>query len=114
MGEKIQQLPACNHSFHVQCIDEWLAKNVTCPICRTSVLVIQGGTGCIGDVHGSSAMEQATGDEHRLWEERVVNEAQDQSHYIRIDGTSNGDLPASEFAAGCRHVGEPAANMERS
>jgi hypothetical protein len=24
----------CNHSFHINCIDEWLAKNTTCPMCR--------------------------------------------------------------------------------
>lgn len=24
----------CNHDFHVTCIDEWLANNNTCPICR--------------------------------------------------------------------------------
>eukprot|EP00250_Pteridium_aquilinum_P011859 c20353_g1_i1 orf=1049-1723(+) len=118
VGEKIQQLPACNHSFHVQCIDEWLAKNVTCPICRTSVW--EGGTGSVDGAQcqdGGNATEQPRGDEHGLWEERVVSVALDQSHFIRIDmlnGTSTGDLPASEFPAGFRPAREPAASMERS
>ncbi|EFJ35296.1 hypothetical protein SELMODRAFT_438576, partial [Selaginella moellendorffii] len=38
IGEKLQQLPTCRHTFHVECIDEWLAGNSTCPICRTSLL----------------------------------------------------------------------------
>jgi hypothetical protein len=37
LNEKLQQLPVCKHLFHVQCIDEWLAKNTTCPICRISL-----------------------------------------------------------------------------
>lgn len=28
---------ACGHSFHVQCIDEWLAKHYNCPNCRAVV-----------------------------------------------------------------------------
>lgn len=116
-GDKIQQLPACNHSFHVQCIDEWLAKNVTCPICRTPVLVDVGGIGCVEAGHsqdGNGAIEQELGDEHRLWEERVVSEAQDQTLFIRIDSTNNGELLMSELTSSCLHPGEPAANIERS
>ena len=24
----------CNHQFHIECIEEWLSKNISCPICR--------------------------------------------------------------------------------
>ena len=24
----------CNHQFHINCIDKWLSKNNSCPICR--------------------------------------------------------------------------------
>ncbi len=27
----------CNHTFHLHCIDRWLLKNRTCPICRFNV-----------------------------------------------------------------------------
>lgn len=34
-GEKCKALPACNHTFHAKCLDAWLSKTPTCPICRT-------------------------------------------------------------------------------
>ncbi|GAQ79628.1 Zinc finger RING-type domain containing protein [Klebsormidium nitens] len=36
--EKVRQLPACRHSFHPECIAEWVAKHNTCPLCRTLLL----------------------------------------------------------------------------
>nr|XP_011463983.1 PREDICTED: RING-H2 finger protein ATL20-like [Fragaria vesca subsp. vesca] len=32
--ETVRTIPECNHYFHVGCIDEWLRKNPTCPLCR--------------------------------------------------------------------------------
>ncbi|XP_026424753.1 RING-H2 finger protein ATL20-like [Papaver somniferum] len=34
--ETLKTMPACNHCFHVDCIDVWLLLNSTCPICRIS------------------------------------------------------------------------------
>ncbi|ESW21763.1 hypothetical protein PHAVU_005G097500 [Phaseolus vulgaris] len=34
-GEHVRLLPNCKHSFHVGCIDTWLASHSTCPLCRT-------------------------------------------------------------------------------
>ncbi|XVF29791.1 hypothetical protein REPUB_Repub16aG0001600 [Reevesia pubescens] len=36
--DKLQQIPACGHTFHMDCIDHWLANHTTCPLCRLSVL----------------------------------------------------------------------------
>lgn len=30
-------MPKCGHSFHLSCIDIWLRKQSTCPVCRLSV-----------------------------------------------------------------------------
>ncbi len=27
-------MTSCNHTFHVECIEEWYKKDNTCPICR--------------------------------------------------------------------------------
>lgn len=35
-GEKIRTLP-CFHSFHCNCIDNWLNRKAECPVCRSSV-----------------------------------------------------------------------------
>ncbi|KAK4749808.1 hypothetical protein SAY87_027257 [Trapa incisa] len=35
--EVFRLLPNCNHSFHAECIDKWLASHSTCPNCRTEV-----------------------------------------------------------------------------
>ncbi|KAL2473038.1 RING/U-box superfamily protein [Forsythia ovata] len=36
-GDCARMLPSCRHSHHIHCIDEWLIRNGTCPICRENV-----------------------------------------------------------------------------
>ncbi|CAI9101692.1 OLC1v1039074C1 [Oldenlandia corymbosa var. corymbosa] len=35
--EVLRIMPKCGHSFHLTCIDVWLRKQSTCPVCRLSV-----------------------------------------------------------------------------
>ncbi|CAN4095274.1 unnamed protein product [Withania somnifera] len=35
--ETLRLLPNCNHVFHPECIDAWLAFRTTCPVCRTNL-----------------------------------------------------------------------------
>ncbi|KAI3456930.1 hypothetical protein Pfo_013593 [Paulownia fortunei] len=35
--ESTRLLPSCRHFFHLDCIDEWLTRQGTCPICRKDV-----------------------------------------------------------------------------
>lgn len=36
--DKLQQIPVCGHTFHMDCIDIWLATHTSCPLCRLSLL----------------------------------------------------------------------------
>ncbi|KAG5570250.1 hypothetical protein H5410_060016 [Solanum commersonii] len=36
-GDSTRVLPSCKHSFHTQCIDEWLIRHGSCPICREEI-----------------------------------------------------------------------------
>ncbi|XP_051144094.1 RING-H2 finger protein ATL22-like [Andrographis paniculata] len=33
--EQLRSIAKCQHSFHAQCIEQWLSKSTTCPVCRT-------------------------------------------------------------------------------
>ncbi|XP_041368639.1 uncharacterized protein LOC121382986 isoform X2 [Gigantopelta aegis] len=35
-GEELRILP-CTHEYHTACIDEWLKRNATCPVCRNNI-----------------------------------------------------------------------------
>ncbi|GAB4844425.1 hypothetical protein Ancab_037789 [Ancistrocladus abbreviatus] len=32
--EVLRIMPKCGHNFHLSCIDVWLSKQCTCPVCR--------------------------------------------------------------------------------
>lgn len=34
-SEVLRVIPDCGHMFHVICIDQWLRRHATCPVCRT-------------------------------------------------------------------------------
>lgn len=36
-GEILRIMPTCGHNFHLSCIDVWLQRQSTCPICRLSL-----------------------------------------------------------------------------
>ncbi|GJZ34379.1 E3 ubiquitin protein ligase ATL42-like protein [Tanacetum coccineum] len=36
--EVLRLLPKCKHAFHIDCIDQWLEKHSTCPLCRVKVI----------------------------------------------------------------------------
>ncbi|KAH6835612.1 hypothetical protein C2S53_007646 [Perilla frutescens var. hirtella] len=36
-GEAARSLPSCKHMFHLHCIDQWLMRQGSCPICRKQI-----------------------------------------------------------------------------
>jgi hypothetical protein len=38
-GSQARNINACDHRFHVTCIDTWFQRNVRCPVCRYDVRV---------------------------------------------------------------------------
>uniref|UniRef100_A0A1J3EA37 RING-type E3 ubiquitin transferase n=1 Tax=Noccaea caerulescens TaxID=107243 RepID=A0A1J3EA37_NOCCA len=39
--DKLQQIPVCGHTFHMDCIDLWLTSHTTCPLCRLTLIPSQ-------------------------------------------------------------------------
>lgn len=49
-GDGIRVLPACNHVFHVKCVEKWLALRCSCPTCRCSTVISVTTNGSVENV----------------------------------------------------------------
>lgn len=37
-SERLRLIRKCNHCFHADCLEQWLQRKNTCPVCRTNVI----------------------------------------------------------------------------
>jgi len=68
-GQRCRVIPACSHTFHVQCADAWLSRRSVCPICRRSAACEAEGK---NGVNGSAAVG--------MQEDEVRGEESGRSH----------------------------------
>lgn len=69
--ERLQKIPPCGHTFHINCIDHWLSKNTTCPLCRVSLLPAPKTTSIDLDSEAQTAVEESLNVNHH--EEGLVD-----------------------------------------
>ncbi|KAL2481007.1 RING-H2 finger protein ATL8 [Abeliophyllum distichum] len=44
--DECRSLQTCKHLFHTECMDNWVERKLTCPICRTRVFLYPGLSSC--------------------------------------------------------------------
>ncbi|CAN8318457.1 unnamed protein product [Cochlearia groenlandica] len=59
-GEKMRRITACGHCFHADCIDPWLEKRSTCPVCRAQIPTVPPENPLIALIVPPSVMELFT------------------------------------------------------
>jgi hypothetical protein len=40
-GDNMRLLIPCSHAFHTQCVDQWLCKVASCPICKNELPIVE-------------------------------------------------------------------------
>ncbi|KAE8677719.1 putative excision repair cross-complementing 1 ercc1 [Hibiscus syriacus] len=76
--ETLRLIPKCDHVFHPECIDSWLASHTTCPVCRANLVPQPGDpvsqiTAQSNTVAESDLEAQNDGGNSEPEEERQIN-----------------------------------------
>ncbi|KAJ8900171.1 hypothetical protein K2173_024811 [Erythroxylum novogranatense] len=68
--EMLRIMPKCGHNFHLSCIDVWLRKQSTCPVCRFPVQASLEGKHARQATHSMvppSNSPETSGEHSRQW-----------------------------------------------
>lgn len=101
-NDRLQRIPQCGHTFHVDCIDLWLATNTTCPLCRASLLPVSKAAETNLPHHESQTIGEDNLQEQSS--ERVVQHGIEAAE--RQGDLGNEDYRHARREEECRHDGE--------
>jgi E3 ubiquitin-protein ligase ATL7/58/59 len=107
--ERLQRIPPCGHTFHIDCIDHWLSTNTTCPLCRVSLLPTPKTTSIDLDLEAQVAEVQH--------QESVAENTEQEDQAAQPGGTSDshGEEPSDEGEpVTVTEAAEPQADAEGS
>uniref|UniRef100_A0ACD5XSV0 Uncharacterized protein n=1 Tax=Avena sativa TaxID=4498 RepID=A0ACD5XSV0_AVESA len=89
-GELVRLLPRCTHPFHAPCIDTWLRAHVSCPICRSPVVVPSNVLATDAET------EDAAAEEGQVFDEMSPSESLPEDSDASSDTQSEGTEAAAE------------------
>ncbi|XP_028806446.1 E3 ubiquitin-protein ligase ATL31-like [Neltuma alba] len=101
--ETLRLIPNCNHVFHPECIDAWLASHVTCPLCRAN---LKPDSGDVSIVMPTDQLNEGSEDSSR----RGVRETR-QAQAPNDVGPSSSNSSGTERA---NHMDEARAKQSRN
>lgn len=101
--EVLRIMPTCGHNFHLSCIDVWLRKQSTCPVCRISLQETRGtkhSMPVMFSVAQSFDDSEISNDRSRHWllpgSERSVDNNSSQGRIERLPGNHGEPLPSTQ------------------
>jgi len=115
--ERLQKIPPCGHTFHINCIDHWPSTNITCPLCRVSLLPAPKATSIDLDLEAQTAVEESLNVHHHQ-EGLVDGNTPQEGQVAEGDGVGSvqAEQPHSDVAEPLTVtvVAEPQADAEGS
>lgn len=92
-GELLREIPGCRHRFHPTCVDAWLARSATCPLCRQHVIV-DGEQETTGSENENGAASEAS--PGPSGSNLMDRDPLSLVRYIRVRGTFTAPLSSAE------------------
>ncbi|GMI84456.1 Arabidopsis toxicos en levadura 6 [Hibiscus trionum] len=87
--DTLRLMPKCDHVFHTECIDAWLASHTTCPVCRAN-LAPQPGEPAVSQ----PAESNTTGTELDLEAQNVSSDSEPEDERRINNNNVNSDVEA--------------------